>query len=283
MTIQYEDIVLSGNRRLVPDPKYGFLRVTPTLTDEELEAYYAKKYQNPCVPHDPDGRADLVCSIAKRPGRVLDIGCGCGELLSAFAARGWDPVGIEPNSRAAEIARSKGIQATEEVFAADTARRLGSFDAILFAHVLEHLPRPDEIIQLARSILAPHGLLFCEVPNDFNPLQEVACTTMGLKRYWVSIPDHLNYFSIETLASFIAALAFDIRLKTTDFPVELFLLMGDNYVGDPDKGQEIHQKRCAFEKKMYSSGKKDLLRNLYESMAGLGIGREAIVCASKRT
>jgi len=59
--------------------------------------------------------------------------------------------------------------------------------------------------------------------------------------------------------------------------MELFLLMGDNYVDNPEVGKQCHQKRVNFE----LSIPKELRRNLYNKLAELGLGRDCIIYARK--
>jgi len=282
MRTQWEQLELSGGRRLVRDEVDGFFKIMPRPSDKEIASYYENAYRNPCVPHDPEGRTDLGCQFAAKPGRVLDIGCGAGEFLASFACRGWETVGVEPGQEYAQQARGRGIKVVEEPLTDNLVRRLGTFDVVLLIHVLEHLPCPEEMVRNINKLLSPDGIFFCEVPNDFNPLQEVAVAVHGLRPWWIALPDHLNYFSISTLSSFIAGHAFDVLLSTTDFPVEMFLLWGDIYVDNPGVGSVMHSKRCRFEDAMRKAGKSELLWNWYAKIAELGIGREAIVCARKR-
>lgn len=281
MAIGWEQWELPEGRRVVRDERHGYLKVVPRPSEDELRAYYASAYRNPCVPHDPDGRAELLSQCAPTLGRVLDIGCGAGEFLDVLKARGWETVGIEPGQAYAHQARQRGLEVVQERLTPALVPRLGSFDAVLLIHVLEHLPEPDAMVRMAWDLLRPGGVLLCEVPNDFNPLQEVAVAVQSLRPWWVALPDHLNYFSIDSLAAFITAHGFDVLLKTTDFPMELFVLWGDVYVDNPGVGKATHAKRCRFEQAMIQAGHQRLLREWYAKTAELGIGREAIVCARR--
>lgn len=271
---------LPGGRRLVRDES-GFLKIMPRPSDEEIDRYYANEYRNPCVSHYPEGQADLVCELSPRPGRVLDIGCGRGELLEIFMNRGWQVLGIEPNKEYASIARSRGIPVIETMLTDRVVEEIGTFDAVLLVHMLEHVKYPEETVSRVRSLLVPEGIFYCEVPNDFNALQEAAVSVYDLRPWWVAVPDHLNYFSISSLSAFIASQGFEVTLQTTDFPVEMFLLWGDIYVDNPEVGSWMHGKRCRFEEAMRQAGKGKLLRDFYAAMAKLDIGREAIVCSRK--
>src|SRR4051812_31944815 len=86
--------------------------------------------------------------------RILDVGCGCGANARAVhaIAPGATIVGIEPNSRAAELAR----EAVDEVHQGDLASWLAksnrpAFDAVVLSDVLEHIADP---IAFLRSLVA---------------------------------------------------------------------------------------------------------------------------------
>ena len=101
---------------------------------------------------------------------------------------------------------------------------------------------------------------------------------MDKKEWWIAIPDHINYFNFQSLEKLLKFYGFEILSKTTDFPMELFLLMGENYVDNPEAGKLCHQKRVNFE----LSIPKELRRNMYEKLLELGLGRECIIYARKK-
>jgi len=85
-----------------------------------------------------------------RLGRVLDVGCGIGRNLLHLGGSG---VGVDPNRDAVERARLRGLVAyTPEAFAAAPEAILAGFDALLCAHVVEHMTFP-EAAGLLRSYL----------------------------------------------------------------------------------------------------------------------------------
>jgi len=60
-----------------------------------------------------------------------------------------------------------------------------------------------------------------------------------------------------------------------DFPMEMFLLFGDGYVGNPEVGSQCHKKRVAFELSLPV----EVRRNLYRCFAKNGLGRDCLVFA----
>lgn len=99
-------------------------------------------------------------------GRVLDVGCNAGELLSLFQRDGWDVAGIEVSSAPAAYAKQRlkcpiWVGAVEQVLPADER-----FDLVTMTHVLEHLMAPLAVLTRLRDMLTPDaGMLLIEVPN----------------------------------------------------------------------------------------------------------------------
>lgn len=120
----------------------------------------------------------IVSFLRIKPGlRVLDIGCGRGELVLWAAAQGAEAVGIDYSSEAiklAKLARSKQAKKIQErtKFLHMDAKKLdfdnGAFDLILLTEVIEHL-YPEElklILSKISKILKSDGLLFIHsAPN----------------------------------------------------------------------------------------------------------------------
>ncbi len=214
--------------------------------------------------------------------RILDIGSGPGYFLLQGKTRGWDTLGIEPSKTAAAYSRALGVTVINSIFSDETAKTLGTFDVINLGEVLEHIPEPEKMLKIAHSILSPGGLLCVIVPNDYNPFQIAYVTTTEVNPWWVAPPQHLNYFNFDTLADLFNRSGFDEITRESTFPIDLFLLMGDNYIGNDDLGRSCHYKRKTFEKNLVKAGMSDLKEKIYKSFAKLGIGREVQMIGRKR-
>jgi SAM-dependent methyltransferase len=110
--------------------------------------------------------ADLVPALCRR---VLEVGCGDGHLGGLLRSRGHHVTGLELIPEAAERAR----QRLDHVVTADAeADGLpfppASFDAIVFADVLEHLVDPWRVLRAAAELLAVGGVVVASVPNVQN-------------------------------------------------------------------------------------------------------------------
>jgi len=163
----------------------------------------------------------------------------------------------------------------------ERSRDLGTFDVVYMHEVLEHIPDPEAMARRAFSLLDPKGLLCVVVPNDYNPFQAALRSTMGFEPWWVAPPHHINYFNSASLAALLKRTGFDIAHVETTFPIDLFLLMGDNYVGDDKVGRECHKRRMTFELNMERSGLTGLRRGIYKSFGEQGLGREIVMLARR--
>ena len=220
-------------------------------------------------------------SLTPERRRILDIGCGPGFFLSTAIKRGWDAHGIEPSRQAAAHARTLGATITEGFFGKESAAALGRFDAVNLTNVLEHVPNPVDILKAAIGQLDSGGVLCVGVPNDFSPLQIAARGAMNTGDWWVAPPHHLNYFDFDSLSALLTRLGLKPCERTTSFPMEAFLMMGENYPGDPALGRACHNKRKRFDFAFEAAGLKETRRDFYRALAKLGIGREAVVIATK--
>lgn len=85
-----------------------------------------------------------------RLGRTLDVGCGIGRNLGHLDGHG---VGVDHNPTSVAHCRSLGLEAyTVDEFQAGPQARPDTFDALLAAHLLEHLPA-DEGQRIIESYL----------------------------------------------------------------------------------------------------------------------------------
>lgn len=132
--------------------------------------------------------------LGRRPGRVLDVGCGNGDFLQSLKRRGWEVHGVEYSAEAAELARAKGI-AVYRGELTGAAFPESFFDVVTLWHVTEHLPHPLTELAEVRRILRDDGLLVLEVPNS-DCLTRKLC---GARWSQLDVPRHLQHFTPKTL------------------------------------------------------------------------------------
>lgn len=290
---------------VVEDESYGFRRLDPVPSNADIEEFYDKKYyqlieegkRGPDIQRLMAGGeaadvernwqsatlyADVVEAIRRHaPGkRVLEVGCGTGDLLLHLKEEELEVSGVEIAKAAADFARERGLDVFHGPFE-DYARqeeRQESIDSLLFMNVLEQTRDPVEIIGHCHRVLAPGGVLLIRSGNEFNALQSAACESLGKKQWWISTPDQINYFSFDSMRRLLDAEGFDVAEMQSDFPMEMFLLMGYDYIDTPETGRECHQRRVRFEMSLPA----DTRRAMYRSFADAGIGRCVFAVATRR-
>jgi 2-polyprenyl-3-methyl-5-hydroxy-6-metoxy-1,4-benzoquinol methylase len=169
------------------------------MTEKPL---YLKRYQEDAkwwdlVYRDRYDSFEKLLPVGGR--RILDIGSGPGYFLLHGKQRGWETLGIEPSSQAATHSRNLGLKIVEDFLNNKTASKLGDFDVIHMSEVLEHIPDPLGMMNIAKQMLRPGGVICVAVPNDYNPFQTALKKACGYKPWWVSPPHHINYFDCTSL------------------------------------------------------------------------------------
>jgi len=291
--------------KIVYDTLYGYKRIDPIPTKEELGVYYKEKYFKLIENGDraqelhrqkKGGKEakeelewlnktlykDILDTLEKfvdNGRRLLDVGSGAGAFLRFARNNGWKVIGVEPSDEGVGMSLDADIPMYNMTLDEFAKSKHGEFSAITLLNVLEHVPNPVEVLMSVRNLVVPDGIVCIRVPNDFSEMQIYAGKKIGKKRWWVVTPDHINYFDFESLRGLLNSVGLDVVLNTTDFPMEMFLMMGDDYVGNQALGTECHKKRRNFEMAMPD----ELRRAMYKMLASIGIGRSCIVYAKRKS
>jgi SAM-dependent methyltransferase len=287
--------------RIAADPQYGFLRVDPTPSVEEVEQYYLNEFYSGEYKQFNDSQLEVqqaqkdffrlryqfihdFCEKLLGPltGRaLLDIGCGYCQALLYFKERGLKVHGLEPSKEGAEYAASHDIPCVQsgiETMPKELGRR---FEIVTLLNVLEHLREPARaLIEIRERYLAPGGVLAIDVPNEYNDFQTTANAMHNLGEWWVHAPVHLNYFSPSSLRRLLEQCGYRVVGAEASFPLEMFLLWNDVYVGNGPLGSACHAKRMAFELNLVKHGKLDKLKKFYAALADLELGRQVTMYAT---
>lgn len=143
------------------------------------------------------------------PGRnrLLDVGCGNGEFLTAAQSAGWQVSGVDFDVKAVATARNQGLDVYSGSLEAQ-GFEAGSFDAITVSHVIEHVHRPAAVLAECSSLLKPGGILWLATPN----VEAIIHRRFG--KHWFDLsPHHLVLFSVANLRALLEAQGFQVRLE----------------------------------------------------------------------
>ena len=134
--------------------------------------------------------------------KVLDLGCRDGILSHHFMA-GNTLVGGDIDTIALAKATEKYGFETHQVDLNTTLPFAdGSFDAVIMAEVMEHLPYPSITLGEVSRILRPRGLFIGNVPVSYH-LKDRYQVLRGKKLVAAGDPTHLQFFSYSDLLALL--------------------------------------------------------------------------------
>jgi SAM-dependent methyltransferase len=105
----------------------------------------------------------LERTLPSRPSRVLDLGCGTGNVLQALGRFG-EAVGVERDSQLRAIGQAYGLDIRAGALPGDVPLPDGWADAALLLDVIEHLDDDVAAVRAAARATRPGGLVMVTVP-----------------------------------------------------------------------------------------------------------------------
>jgi 2-polyprenyl-3-methyl-5-hydroxy-6-metoxy-1,4-benzoquinol methylase len=122
--------------------------------------------------------------------------------MSVAKEMDWEVEGLEPNPKAANLARKQGFTIHEGFFTEEQIRKLpGGYQCVVMSDVIEHISDPMEALRLAGELLGPGGFLLLSTPN----LESFWC-----KKFQLKPMEHLFLFSPESLRRLLGRLGLKI-------------------------------------------------------------------------
>lgn len=206
-------------------PDCGLGRTWPPVPADRIGGWYPETYYgkenvrfNPAFEYLTRlfrrRRADVLHDRVPR-GPVLDVGCGRGFILNYLRSLGYEAHGAEFSDTAAWHARHVlGLEVATGDFLASPHTK-DFYQAVIFWHSLEHLPKPAEAVARARELLKKGGLLAVAVPN-FESLQ-----SRFFGRHWfhLDVPRHYFHFGAKSLEAILSRQGFRV-VQTDHFSFE---------------------------------------------------------------
>ncbi len=157
----------------------------------------------------------IVARIAADdPARILDWGCGLGQVSHLLRAAGLDVSSFDYGGDAAPDAEvALATYPDVRAYISSDPRRLpyadASFPAALSCGVLEHVLDPDASLDELARVLQPGGTLYVyKLPNRFSYLERIAKRT-GL--YYHGAEPHELLYTPRTARDLLARHGFRVR------------------------------------------------------------------------
>lgn len=139
---------------------------------------------------------DALAAVVQQPNaKLLEIGCGQGEVLVEARQRGFQVSGIEISAHAAAVANGRlGAHAVSVGSLENVPLPPEHFDAVLAADVIEHVRDPRGFVKRIRELLNPGGVVLLITPSLDS------WTRRLLRSRWMEYKvEHLYYFSAASM------------------------------------------------------------------------------------
>ena len=172
------------------------------------------RYASANINTDPREASGLIAEFVPMEGRVLDVGCGAGDVaLVVQQLRRARVVGVEPDPERASLAKSRGIEVVDGYLTSELAATLGRFDAVIFADVLEHLADPLPLLRLGCSVLAPRGVAVISVPNvaHWSVRWALLRGRFDYDEFGIMDATHLRWFTADSILRWLRNTGLDVQ------------------------------------------------------------------------
>ena len=208
-----------SRRRVVRCLNDGLVMVNPQPAKKQIDALYDSKYFQEFDPYLKSRQVHLSYFRRKleqiekklgrwgrpsrRPGKLLDVGCGLGFLLNEAQRRGWETVGIDVSNYPLKFCRQLGLTVKKGTL--KTAKLpAASFDVVTSLQTIEHETNPLEHTQAIYRLLKPGGLAVITTPNHDSWTRKL----MGSGWFGYRHKEHLFFLSPSTLKALLRRAGF---------------------------------------------------------------------------
>jgi len=191
--------------------------------------------------------------------KILEVGCGDGNFLCILKEKGCLVWGNEPSKSFRELALKRGLEADSLYVNEEYKNPNAPFDAVVSREVMEHVPYPVNFLKNIRRILKPEGHVLIEVPNFEKALRD--------SRYYDMFPDHLSYFTRESLTAAMLISGFK--------NVEIYFGMDEEFIYATAQNNEIKNSSLISAKEKIGNDYQKLFED-YKEIAVWGAGGKGI-------
>jgi len=281
--------------------KHGYLSIKELPSKQELEKYYSQKYyqEGNSAQYSYEYSADelkyfeYTAEVAQfifknennnKNNSLLDVGTGEGFFAKSFFNNSWDVTTLDYSSYGINSHNPALVNTLiqGDIFQSLTSlciEKRNCFDFINLSNVLEHVIDPIDLLNTLKLLLNKDSILRISVPNDYSEFQQFLLDKDYSSNTWLCPPDHLHYFTFESLSNLLVSLGYEIVVSMGEFPIELFLTNeNSNYVKNKEVGKASHKSRIEVDNFLFEQGIKKYI-NYYKASAEIGLSRQVVMYA----
>jgi SAM-dependent methyltransferase len=239
----------------------------------QMPSYYENYLMTTTASHSIQAlqlaQAKKLVSLYDSVGKLsslVEIGCGDGSFMRHANTLIPRVVGVEPSQRFASDALSAGMDVIIGYVNSTSLLTSEKFDSFVSRQVFEHLPDPLDVLKGIRNLLNPGAVGLIEVPNGIRALR--------LKRFFEFFPDHVNYYSVNSLVALASDAGFNVVSCQEIFDGDYIEL-----IVKYDVGQEIwFNEMVNNRKKVIDNLSQEIsnLKNMGKKVAVFGCGAKTL-------
>lgn len=140
----------------------------------------------------------------KKPGTILDIGCGAGVFMQSANAKGWLVTGVDASRAVKKYARGLKMEVKfgkiENIGFKDE-----SFDVITMFQTIEHIGNPLSVVMKVRKLLKPGGIFLMTTPDENGFMARL----MGKRWFGYRNIEHLFFYNTTSFRSLLKIAGFN--------------------------------------------------------------------------
>jgi 2-polyprenyl-3-methyl-5-hydroxy-6-metoxy-1,4-benzoquinol methylase len=216
--------------------------------------------------------------------KLLDVGSGYGDFLSAIKKSKIDGMGIEPAVNLYNFSKKqklKVVRATLQEFSKENKNLL--FDFITVIHLIEHVRNPSKFVSQCLAHLKIEGIMYIETPNVSSHLFNAE----GENYTFLTPPDHTILFSTTSLRKVLNQNSLEIiDMHTFSYPEHISPLFTEMQTSDTAISVNYGRKKIEAEGKRnnltYFLGNK-LLYPLLTPLLNIGNKGSILACYVRKT
>ncbi|MBO4707469.1 MAG: methyltransferase domain-containing protein [Elusimicrobiaceae bacterium] len=199
--------------------------------------------------------------------KTIEIGCGTGDYLEILTKVNNDSFGLEAGKKSINVCKDKDLKVFEGYLDKENSKiQKAPYDSFIMMNFLEHFPHPLTALKAIYNNLSVNAYGIIEVPNFEETIKE--------SNFLDFVPDHLLYFTKDTLALMLGLAGFEVIKIDSVF---------HEYILQAEVKKRSNHSYTAFNAEVLKNKKqiKDLLKKIpNRELAIWGAGHQSLTLMS---